>query len=148
MFIADTLGAYDVYKKPANVDPALRSGAQFPINDPLYSVPAMATATKDIVFSVTASTTYEAPYVLARKFSTVRHLTEGRVAWNIGTSYLDGAARNFGLDTQIESAERYRIAEGYMAVVSKVRLVAIEYRFLELILLHSYGTAVGQMTQR
>ena len=64
MFIADVLGPYDVYKGPANVDPSLPSGAQFPVNDPLYAVPAMAAATKNLVFGVTASTTYDAPYAL------------------------------------------------------------------------------------
>lgn len=124
MFIADTLGAYDVYKGPANVDPALASGAQFPVNDPLYAVPAMAAATRNLVFGVTASTTYDAPYALARRFSTVDHLAEGRVAWNVVTSYLESAARNFGLETQVEHDERYRIADEYMDVVYKVRCVS------------------------
>lgn len=120
MFIADTLGPYDVYKGPANVDPALASGAQFPVNDPLYAVPAMATVTKNLIFGVTASTTYDPPYALARRFSTVDHLAEGRVAWNIVTSYLESAAKNFGLETQIEHDERYQIANEYMDVVYKV----------------------------
>jgi alkanesulfonate monooxygenase SsuD/methylene tetrahydromethanopterin reductase-like flavin-dependent oxidoreductase (luciferase family) len=122
MFIADVLGPYDVYKGPANVDPALPSGAQFPVNDPLCLVPAMAAVTQNLTFGVTASTTYDSPYALARRFSTVDHLSEGRVSWNIVTSYLDSAARNFGLDTQVEHDERYRIAEEYMEVVYKVRL--------------------------
>ncbi|KAK7755990.1 hypothetical protein SLS62_001932 [Diatrype stigma] len=120
LFIADTLGPYDVYKGPANVDPALASGAQFPVNDPLYAVPAMAAATRNLLFGVTASTTYDPPYALARRFSTVDHLTGGRVAWNIVTSYLDSAARNFGLETQIEHDERYQIADEYMDVVYKL----------------------------
>ena len=130
MFIADTLGPYDVYKGPANVDPALPSGAQFPVNDPLYAVPAMAAVTKNLVFGVTASTTYDAPYALARRFSTVDHLAEGRVAWNIVTSHLDSAAKNFGLDTQVEHDERYRIAEEYMEVVYKVSFYRRIRRFL------------------
>lgn len=121
MFIADVLGPYDVYKGPANVDPILASGAQFPVNDPLYLVPAMAAVTKNLAFGITASTTYDAPYAHARRFSTVDHLSDGRVAWNIVTSYLDSAARNFGLDTQVEHDERYRIAEEYMELCYKVR---------------------------
>lgn len=120
MFIADVLGAYDVYKGPANVDPTLPSGSQFPVNDPLYLVPAMAAVTTKLAFGVTASTTYDHPYALARRFSTVDHLSDGRVGWNIVTSYLDSAARNFGLDTQVEHDERYKIAEEYMEVVYKV----------------------------
>lgn len=125
MFIADTLGAYDVYRGPGNVDPALASGAQFPVNDPLYAVPAMAAATRSLVFGVTASTTYDAPYATARRFSTVDHLAGGRVAWNIVTSYLESAARNFGLEAQVEHDERYRIADEYMDVVYKVTARAL-----------------------
>ncbi|KAI1875801.1 uncharacterized protein JN550_002087 [Neoarthrinium moseri] len=120
MFIADTLGPYDVYKGPANVVPALASGAQFPVNDPLYLVPAMAAATKNLVFGVTASLTYEKPYALARRLSTVDHLSEGWVAWNIVTSYLDSAARNHGLKEQIPHDERYAIAHEYMEVLYKL----------------------------
>ncbi|KAK7973415.1 xenobiotic compound family monooxygenase [Apiospora saccharicola] len=117
MFIADTLGPYDVYKGPSNVVPALASGAQFPVNDPLYLVPSMAAATKRLVFGVTASVTYEKPYSLARRLSTLDHLAEGRLAWNIVTSYLDSAARNFGLREQIPHDERYAIAHEYMDVL-------------------------------
>ncbi|KAJ5132605.1 hypothetical protein N7448_006763 [Penicillium atrosanguineum] len=120
IFFADVLGGYDVYKGPANLDPTIPAGAQFPINDPLYSIPAMAAATESIGFGVTASTTYDAPYALARRFSTVDHLSNGRVGWNIVTSYLDSAARNFGLDTQVEHDERYRIADEYLDVTYKL----------------------------
>ncbi|KAG0648008.1 Dimethylsulfide monooxygenase large subunit [Hyphodiscus hymeniophilus] len=120
MFIADTLGPYDVYKGPANVVPALSSGAQFPVNDPLYLVPAMAAATKNLVFGITASLTYEKPYALARRLSTVDHLSDGRLAWNIVTSYLDSAARNHGLKEQIPHDERYAIAQEYMEVLYKL----------------------------
>jgi FMN-dependent oxidoreductase (nitrilotriacetate monooxygenase family) len=80
----------------------------------------MAAVTKNLVFGITASTTYDVPYSLARRFSTVDHLSEGRLAWNIVTSYLDSAARNYGLDTQVEHDERYRIADEYMDVVYKL----------------------------
>lgn len=128
------------------------SPAQFPVNDPLYAIPAMAAVTKNIVFGVTASTTYDAPYALARRFSTVDHLTEGRVAWNIVTSYLDSAAKNFGLDTQIEHDERYRIAEEYMEVVYKVKPVTPSWTTSTLVttelIPHSYGKVVGTPRQR
>lgn len=120
IFFADVLGGYDVYKGPANLDPTIPAAAQFPINDPLYSIPAMAAATESIGFGVTASTTYDSPYALARRFSTVDHLSNGRIGWNIVTSYLDSAARNFGLDTQVEHDERYRIADEYLDVTYKL----------------------------
>ncbi|KAK5413393.1 hypothetical protein LTR06_004820 [Exophiala xenobiotica] len=120
LFLADVLGCYDVYKGPANHGPAIGVGAQFPVNDPLYLVPAMSAVTKNLVFGITASTTYEQPYSLARRFSTVDHLSEGRVAWNIVTSYLDSAARNFGLTDQVEHDKRYALAEEYMEVMYKL----------------------------
>lgn len=117
---SQVLGGYDVYRGPANLHPTIPAAAQFPINDPLYSVSALAAATTSIGFGITSSTTYEPPYALARKFSTVDHLSSGRVGWNIVTSYLDSAARNFGLDTQIPHDERYEIAHEYMDVVYKL----------------------------
>ena len=76
--------------------------------------------TKNIAFGITASTTYDAPYAHAGRFSTVDHYAEGRVAWNIVTSYLDSAARNYELDTQVEHDERYRIVDEYMNVLYKL----------------------------
>ncbi|KAE9974457.1 hypothetical protein BLS_003109 [Venturia inaequalis] len=120
IFFADVLGGYDVYRGPANLDPTIPAGAQFPINDPLYSVAALSAATSSIGFGITASTTYEPPYSLARRCSTVDQLINGRVAWNIVTSFLDSAARNFNLITQIEHDERYNIAHEYLHVVYKL----------------------------
>lgn len=115
IFLADVLGSYDVYK--GGIDTAVQTAAQFPVNDPAYSIPAMAAVTKHLSFGVTSSTTYEQPYALARRFSTLDHLTKGRIAWNVVTSYLDSAARNLGLgETQIAHDERYNIAHEYMEV--------------------------------
>lgn len=118
MFIADVLGGYDVYKK--SLDEAVRSGAQWPVNEPLQVVPAMAAATRSIGFGVTVSTTYEQPYHLARRLSTLDHLTGGRCGWNVVTGYLDSAARNLGRAAQPEHDERYAIAEEYMEVMYKL----------------------------
>ena len=118
IFFADILGQYDVYAGSA--DEAVRGGVQYPILDPMLIITALAAATKRIGFGVTASVTYEQPYLLARKFSTLDHLTRGRVAWNIVTSYQDSAARNLGLGEQIPHDERYDRAEEYMDVVYKL----------------------------
>ncbi|RSL77139.1 hypothetical protein CEP51_009355 [Fusarium floridanum] len=118
IFIADVLGGYDVYKK--SLDPAIISGAQWPLTEPLVTVPAMAAATKNIGFGVTVSTTYEQPFHLARRLSTVDHLTKGRLGWNIVTSYLDSAARNLGRTEQLDHDERYAQAEEYMEVMYKL----------------------------
>ncbi|KAK4144403.1 luciferase-like domain-containing protein [Dichotomopilus funicola] len=118
IFIADVLGGYDVYKK--SLDPAIISAAQWPVTEPLSVVPAMAAATKSIGFGVTISTTYEQPYHLARRLSTVDHLTNGRVGWNIVTSYLDSAARNLGRTEQPAHDDRYAQAEEYIRVMYKL----------------------------
>ncbi|PCD24093.1 hypothetical protein FGRA07_11448 [Fusarium graminearum] len=118
IFIADVLGGYDVYKK--SLDPAIISGAQWPVTEPLSVIPAMAAVTKNISFGVTVSTTYEQPFHLARRLSTLDHLTKGRVGWNIVTSYLDSAARNLGREEQLSHDERYAIAEEYLEVMYKL----------------------------
>ncbi|KAK8147713.1 hypothetical protein G3M48_001183 [Beauveria asiatica] len=118
IFIADVLGGYDVYQK--SLEPAIVSGAQWPVTEPLAVVPAMAAATKSIGFGVTISTTYEQPYHLARRISTIDHLTKGRLGWNIVTSYLDSAAKNLGRNEQLDHDERYAQAEEYMKVMYKL----------------------------
>jgi long-chain alkane monooxygenase len=118
VFIADVLGIYDVYQGLAGA--ALSGAVQVPSNDPLLLVPAMAAVTENIGFGVTFSLTYEHPYPFARRMSTLDHLTDGRVGWNIVTGYLDSAARNLGLPKQIAHDERYDYAEEYMEVVYKL----------------------------
>jgi len=118
VFIADALGMIDVYGGSA--DASLRHGVQSPLIDPLLLVSAMAAATDRLGFGVTLSTTYEFPYIAARKFSTLDHLTHGRIGWNIVTSQQESAARNLGLDQQIPHDERYARAEEFMEVVYKL----------------------------
>jgi FMN-dependent oxidoreductase (nitrilotriacetate monooxygenase family) len=118
LFIADALGPLEVYQ--GQVDAALRDGIQTPTDNPLLVVPAMAAATKHLGFAVTVSTTYERPYALARTFTTLDHLTDGRIGWNVVTSALDSAARNLGLDHQIPHDERYVLADEFMDVVYKL----------------------------
>ncbi|MGK3115436.1 LLM class flavin-dependent oxidoreductase [Candidatus Pantoea formicae] len=118
LFIADALGQLDVWQgKP---DTALRLAAQMPVNDPLLLVSAMAAVTQHLGFGITVSTTYEHPYLLARKFTTLDHLTQGRIAWNVVTSMLDSAARNLGLTQQIPHDERYERAQEFLDVTGKL----------------------------
>jgi FMN-dependent oxidoreductase (nitrilotriacetate monooxygenase family) len=118
LFIADVLGAYDVYD--GSRDTAVRGAAQIPVNDPLLVISAMAAATERLCFGVTVSLTYELPYAFARKMSTLDHLTKGRIAWNIVTSYQQSAAVNLGLDRQIPHDERYEIGEEFLEVCYKL----------------------------
>ena len=58
----------------------------------------LAAVTKTLGFGVSASTSYLNPYILARTFSSLDHLTNGRVAWNIVTSWAKSAAQSLGFD--------------------------------------------------
>ncbi|AUT64565.1 LLM class flavin-dependent oxidoreductase [Paraburkholderia terrae] len=118
LFLADIVGVYDVYQR--NVDVTLRESIQLPVNDPLLLVSAMAAVTSHLGFGVTVNLTYEQPYLLARRFSTLDHLTQGRVGWNIVTGYLDSAARAMGLSEQLPHDERYERADEYLEVLYKL----------------------------
>jgi long-chain alkane monooxygenase len=83
-------------------------------------IPAMASVTSNLGFGVTISLSYEAPYQMARRFSTLDHLTDGRIGWNIVTSYLDSAARAMGQARQRGHDDRYAVAEDYMAAIYKL----------------------------
>lgn len=118
VFLADVIGAYDVFR--GGPETAIREGLQIPSNDPMLVVPAMAAVTEHLGFGITFSTTYEPPFAFARRMSTLDHLTKGRVGWNIVTSYLPNAARNFGLDGEIDHDTRYEIADEYLDVLYKL----------------------------
>jgi FMN-dependent oxidoreductase (nitrilotriacetate monooxygenase family) len=118
LFIADVLGVYDTYQ--GSRDASVRRAMQVPVHDPVIPVSAMAAATERLGFGITVSATYEQPYSLARRFGTLDHLTNGRIAWNIVTSYLDGAARNLGMDRQMSHDERYELAEEVVDVCYKL----------------------------
>ncbi|VVM76915.1 Dimethyl-sulfide monooxygenase [Pseudomonas fluorescens] len=118
LFIADVMGIYDVYQ--GGPEAALRGGVQVPVNDPLLLVPAMAGVTEHLGFGVTFSLTYEHPYPFARRMSTLDHLSNGRVGWNIVTGYLDSAARNLGLARQLGHDQRYDLADEYLQVLYKL----------------------------
>ena len=118
IFLADVLGMLDVYEgKP---DAALRNAIQVPINDPLTVIPAMAAVTKHLGFAATVSLTYEQPYAFARKMTSLDHASNGRVGWNIVTSYLDSAARNLGRGEQLSHDERYDRGDEFMEVLYKL----------------------------
>lgn len=120
LFFADILGVFET--RESGIELSVRDAHVFPLGDPFVLVSALASVTERLGFVVTASTTYEPPFLLARRFSTLDHLTRGRIGWNIVTSYLDTAAANFGLPEQVEHGERYVRADEYVAVVEKLWL--------------------------
>ena len=115
VFLADVIGVYDVYG--ASHDTAIRTGAQAPTLDPFPVVPLMAAVTENLGFGVTATLSYERPYLLARRFSTLDHLTKGRMAWNIVTGILDSGAKGAGQGGLTDHDQRYAAAEEFLEVV-------------------------------
>ena len=101
-------------------DAAIANAIQVPVNDPLLLIPAMAYNTRNLGFGVTCAVSYEHPYTLARRFSTLDHLTGGRIGWNVVTGYLNSAAKGIGLARQPEHDTRYEIAKEYMQIVYKL----------------------------
>src|SRR6201997_4636117 len=85
--------------------------------EPITTLAALAMATSRIGMIATASTTYTEPFNLARQFASIDHISNGRVAWNIVTSWLATAARNFGGTGQVSHADRYARGEEFMTVV-------------------------------
>lgn len=118
IFIADVIGIYDVYRNDKTV--TLREATQVPVNDPMMLVSAMAHATEHLGFGITCSTTFEHPYTFARRMSTLDHLTKGRIAWNIVTSYLESGTKNIEIGDKFQHRERYAIADEYMEVCYKL----------------------------
>lgn len=114
LFFADSHGPFDVYR--GSWAPAVRDAVQIPSIDPVLVLSAMAAVTRNLGFAVTYSTTYHAPYECARVFSSLDHLTQGRIAWNIVTSFLASAYEN-GLGDKLEHDNRYDRADEYMSIV-------------------------------
>lgn len=118
LFLADVFGVYDVYG--GNRDAAARGAVQLPIGDPFVLIPAMAAVTQHLCFGVTGNITHEPPLAFARRMSTLDHLTQGRVAWNIVTGYLKSAAKAQGHNSLTPHDDRYAIAEDFTALVYKL----------------------------
>lgn len=118
IFIADIIGVYDVYQ--GGVDLTLKESIQLPVNDPLLLVSAMAAVTTHLGFGITVNANAEPPYTFARRISTLDHLTDGRIGWNIVTGYLDSAARAVGQDALTAHDTRYDRAEDYLEVLYKL----------------------------
>ena len=85
--------------------------------EPITVLAVLAVSTSHIGLIATASTTYTEPFNLARQFASLDHISNGRAAWNIVTSWLAIAARNFGGTGQVSHADRYARGEEFMTVV-------------------------------
>ncbi|WP_222850356.1 LLM class flavin-dependent oxidoreductase [Allosaccharopolyspora coralli] len=109
VFFADSPGLQgDVGRRPSG------------ILDPTMLLAALAAATEHIGLIATASTTYNDPFNLARRFASLDHLSGGRAGWNIVTTANVEAARNFGLETQPTHHDRYERAAEFVDVTRKL----------------------------
>jgi FMN-dependent oxidoreductase (nitrilotriacetate monooxygenase family) len=75
--------------------------------EPLTLLSAVATHTKSIGLVGTASSTYNSPFNLARRFASLDHISHGRAGWNVVTSFDTGTSKNYGLDEHLDYATRY-----------------------------------------
>src|SRR5471032_3264139 len=99
---------------------ALGDGAQYVASgalEPVTALAALAQVTTHIGLIATSSTTYTEPFNLARQFGSLDHISNGRVGWNIVTSWLATAARNFGGTGQVSHEDRYAQGEEFMTVI-------------------------------
>ncbi len=85
--------------------------------EPLTLLSALAAVTTQIGLAATASTTYNEPFHIARKFSSIDHLSKGRSGWNVVTSYYEEEAKNFNQDKHLDHSLRYERASEFVEVV-------------------------------
>lgn len=103
--------------------PALQGDvAHHPVGrlEPTVLLTAVALATERIGVIATASSTYNEPFNLARRFASMDHITGGRAAWNVVTNAGDAAAQNFGLPGAPLHVDRYARADEFLDVVTRL----------------------------
>ncbi|MDA3642991.1 LLM class flavin-dependent oxidoreductase [Saccharopolyspora indica] len=118
IFFADVVGLYGNYR--GNWDIFATEGLQIPSHDPSVMISALGAVTEHLGLAWTSSVIQEHPFTFARRAATLDHLTGGRTGWNIVTSALENAHRNFGLPGLTPHDERYRWADEYVEVVYKL----------------------------
>jgi len=97
---------------------ALKRSATVTSFDPLTLLPALSMVTDHLGLIATASTTFETPYLIARRFASLDHISGGRAGLNLVTTSNPDAALNFGMTDQMEHGERYRRAREFYNVVT------------------------------
>lgn len=97
---------------------ALAEAARCVRLEPLTLLAALAAVTKHVGLVSTATTTYNDPFNIARKFVTIDHISKGRAGWNLVTSQNVDEAQNFGFDQHMDHAQRYQRAQEFYDVVT------------------------------
>lgn len=117
-FWADHLGVHDIYRN--SYEDAVRNAMQYPVADPVILAATLAASTTNLGFAFTANVIQDHPYVFARRLSTLDHLTRGRIAWNVVTSFQPSAWRNLGHAEMRSHDARYEQADEYLQVLYKL----------------------------
>ncbi|WP_319436857.1 LLM class flavin-dependent oxidoreductase [Mycobacterium sp. RTGN5] len=117
-FFTDVIGVHGEYNGSRDV--IFEMAMNVPIADCTMVIPAMAHQTTDIGFLYTSSVIQHHPFVFARAASTLDHLSNGRIGWNIVTSANERAFRNLGLPGNLSHEERYAWADEYVDVAYKL----------------------------
>ena len=86
--------------------------------EPTATLAALAVVTERIGLVATATTTYNEPYNIARRFMSIDHISNGRAGWNLVTSQIEDESENFGFDQHMAHAERYERAAEFYDVVT------------------------------
>ena len=115
VFLADQLG-FEVNRSQGSE--VLKRGGRGGSFEPLTLLSALSAVTEHIGLVATASTTYDEPYHIARKFASLDYLSGGRAGWNVVTSYSEAGALNFNRDHHMEHALRYERAREFLQVVT------------------------------
>lgn len=113
MFIADELAPYNNWE--GSSDATVKYAVQCPVHEPSTIVPIITTATEHLGVGVTLSTAFEHPYSMVRRLSSLDHLSNGRVAWNIVSSYSKSEWDAYGAD-MTKRNDRYERMEEYMSL--------------------------------
>jgi len=112
LFSADSATANAVFN-----DRGLRRMSYVAWIEPFTLLASLAAVTTHIGLACTASTTYEEPFSLARRFASLDHVSEGRAAWNLVTTGNHTAAQNFSKVEHPQKSDRYRRAREFAEVV-------------------------------
>jgi len=118
LFFADVFGLRSPWN--GNWRKAVEGGIQLPVNDPSVLASALATVTDNLGIVFTSSIVQDHPFNFARRMSSLDHYTDGRLGWNIVTSFNANMFRSFGYEGALPHDERYEWAYEYMEVVYKL----------------------------
>jgi FMN-dependent oxidoreductase (nitrilotriacetate monooxygenase family) len=117
IFIADELAPYNNYE--GSSDACVKYAVQCPTHEPSTLVPILTGATEHLGVGVTLSTAFEHPYSMVRRLSSLDHLSGGRVAWNIVSSYSKSEWDAYGASMSVRQ-DRYARMEEYLELCHKL----------------------------